>query len=773
MRVTGRGLIAEQTGQSNNEDYYAMLKSIQQASPQQDRPNKRMRVRSPESRGQVAGERAPDAAPPPVDGRDPSRMAMGEHAAVMSNSNMPPQQPPPPYIPQPPPQQLVFAQHQQREQQPMPPPNQEQLWQQMQAQHAQAQQQMRAQQQQRAQRRTSTALTVAGVREMMREMARSLAEQENIPIEEAWAVIAVGQQGGMDTARPMELEAGPNMNAMQASQLDKSAQLMKKMESTNKQRPTMMRAAHQTPGSTSTRPTRADPMEAKEGLAGPARISERTGEAGSTSRTRDPRMTLSASETALIARYRITGERLEVQEEVGMDVDPVGALRPPPREDPMGVCSAAGLPGHIPVEALQAVERSRSAEMEQDGDDERTRREREKEMYRKALRELDLVEAPEEIWPRIQNRSAYDRVRGLQSDAYQDWKAADEAGKMLLEIARHGDLDDETVARWAAKLEHVLQAVVRTSDYTLAVPPRRPEAKDGATPNKVDDISTVFMVSGAPPLAIEVFVEQFAVCTKEVAFWAIKSEKDIPEYIGAMDGFMQSSESAAAKVLQKHLKKEAIFTSIANLVKDCPRFTQMHVMTATFHVIDTLRVRMVREDVNDGGSPLVAHVYMDRPTDNGLKWDEWLTSLRSFPLPEASGRKVLLRAEVRCEECHGVDHENKGCPYRAIEEWRMRTEGIEKAMKEKKLKAKAKASVTGAKGGNGARPQEIRRQHGGQGGPSGPPRHNQIDNRWNRGEGPPFGNHTQQMWNQGGGHGMGGQNGFGQGMGQATRPPRR
>ncbi|EIW52961.1 uncharacterized protein TRAVEDRAFT_53385 [Trametes versicolor FP-101664 SS1] len=757
-------------------------------SPQKTRPNKRLRVHySPEERvneGASAMQAGPGAT------------GMEGVAASNASANVPP---PPPYLAQLPPQQpthyhqaplpqqqqmmpqaplmpRVNQQAEHNQQQQIPQQQAEQQVQLHQQQPHPQQQQLPQPQGQHPNQTTKVAITINQVKAKLLALAEELAEKAGISVEVAWGVILDQQKAAAEpTARAAGQELRPQLNRALQGEPSRRPLRVEGEQALGQPPHPIPSAAKAEERPAQAERARASHTEARPGSSGTVHHAVGAGEAALDQRTQDPRTRLQAGEAAAIARHRLPSEVRSEDAGDEMEVDLVGSLRRG-SEDPMGTCSVAGLPGHIPVEVLEAVWRNRmDVRMKDEEEEERVRREDEKEGYRRALRELGALTEPQEGWPAIHTRGAYDRVHHLQSAAYEEWLAADDDGKMLIEMARPGDLDNDTVARFAAKLEHVLQGTFGHSEYTLAVPPpRRIAAENEDSDEKNNDYSTVFLVSGAPPLAVEVFVELYAICTEEVAFWAFKGDMEVPKYVGALDGFMQNGENAAANVIKKHLKKETLFTSILNLVKENPRLSHMHGMTATLHIIGTVAVKLVRKDRSDGGSPLIAHLYIDQPTDNGLKWDEWHQSLLKFPLPEASGRPLTLRGPVRCAECHGVDHVEDECRYRNITEWRKRTESIERRMVEKKLKAKARAEAAAAKAQGGVRHQDNRRLGGGQYGPSGPPRRNQIDNRWNRGEGPPFGTQFQGNWNQGGPpRAMSGQGGQGMGAGQATRPPRR
>ncbi|OJT14555.1 hypothetical protein TRAPUB_8888 [Trametes pubescens] len=501
----------------------------------------------------------------------------------------------------------------------------------------------------------------------------------------------------------------------------------------------------------------------------------RAGE-GTVQKTKDPRVRPKPSDAGPLPERSERSAAPQCEEaEAEMEVDPDLSTSSPIEElyrTAVNDVDVGRMPGHMPMAALVAASRLTQSRKPQSPTMTAVALGRTKEQYRQALESLGLVKMPDGRWPVIHTRSAYDRLRTPDNEAYEEWKREPRECCLVLEVARHGDLDDGTTARIVSKLEHILEIVVGHGEFTLAAPPEPVKEKEVGTMNAPG----AFLLSRIPPLAALVLREQFAVCTKEIAFWAYRDDKEIPTYLGAVTGLMQSGGGSAEKSIIKHFKKEAIFMSIQRLLEENPAHKPLARQT-TFRIVEAIAVRLVRQNKHDSGSPLIAHIYMAQPTSNGAKWDEWHKSLLNIPFDKVAGRAVAFRKMVRCYECHGVDHEDdecpyrniEECPYRNIEEWAKRTSAIEKHLNEKRATARANAVAE-------ARASSVARPHGGQGAHAGGMRRTQADNkRWAKGEGPPFPNAFQgQNWQQPGGNwGNGGHGHQGTGSGQASRPPRR
>ncbi|OSD03161.1 hypothetical protein PYCCODRAFT_1467033 [Trametes coccinea BRFM310] len=259
--------------------------------------------------------------------------------------------------------------------------------------------------------------------------------------------------------------------------------------------------------------------------------------------------------------------------------------------------------------------------------------------------------------PMVHATTPADRARHTLTTEYDEWKKEKEAfgTACTAEIFGRIGLDVESICEASALLSGVVAAYTGVQDFKLGQP------RDPPYPVNPRNLPSTWFLSKLPTWAVRTLVKDVgAVSTQDVSVIFHDHAEEIPTLLASVTGFHQLNDGVAEMRIREILAEEVTFEGIAELAAANKEFEGADKYAVANQLVQELYVRCRRVDEEVVGSLIVAHIYMKSPTDNADWWMTWRHSLieRAF-----RGPLYEMGPDIRCDGCHGMDHNAQQCPF--------------------------------------------------------------------------------------------------------------
>ncbi|KAH9847171.1 hypothetical protein C2E23DRAFT_890234 [Lenzites betulinus] len=272
---------------------------------------------------------------------------------------------------------------------------------------------------------------------------------------------------------------------------------------------------------------------------------------------------------------------------------------------------------------------------------------------------MGLTPVPEGGFPKTQFRSSKDLTRCLHPASVAKWKAAEPGTAIIIDVYGQDNIPNQKAEDTHANIVHVITMATGMPKVDVEAPPR---AGPGV---RKWDAGTAWLATGLWKGAAELLVRLRVISTDDVTLVVYARAEEPQRYLTALTGFTNWDNAEIRQKVMDALKTDPAYTSIKTMVSTHPNYQKYRdYIEATMRAISTVKIE-VRQVATKTGSMPAAFVYMDPPTLNAAHWETWRSGLLAHVFPNLSGRVKPMQRDLRCEGCHGADHQTHQCPLNA------------------------------------------------------------------------------------------------------------
>ncbi|KAI0356663.1 hypothetical protein OH77DRAFT_223751 [Trametes cingulata] len=276
---------------------------------------------------------------------------------------------------------------------------------------------------------------------------------------------------------------------------------------------------------------------------------------------------------------------------------------------------------------------------------------------------LQITPVPPRRFPVVHHRGPFDLERHMSEMRLTQFLGERPGTTCVLEVFDHVIVNQRKAVALTRKLEETLRIITEVPKPSVAAP----EKKQGWV--TVKEAPTAWLVYGLHEQAVRILTEVHTWSTPAVTFFAYPHLQQIPRYVIGLLGFTRDDEDEALETVRAAFLRAPIADSIGNLLREHPQYNKLPPVIAVAELVKMMQVKIrplvddrPREDAEE--EILVVHVYIDPPTLDLAKWQDWRTAMRD-PLMTIQGRfnrATEPKDESRCLKCFGVDHDAPQCP---------------------------------------------------------------------------------------------------------------
>lgn len=288
-----------------------------------------------------------------------------------------------------------------------------------------------------------------------------------------------------------------------------------------------------------------------------------------------------------------------------------------------------------------------------------------------AQRGVPILLAPEGGFPTKHLMGPGDLLRGITGTKRTGWEQLQDDEKPLLhffvEVYKQGPRRDKIYLRQLRDVivrQLGLLFGLKEADIILASPD---PLEEGETPPS--DHPTAWVLHLVPVWAAILMLQQVVWPHKDATLFLHPVYGGVPSFLAGWQGFRNPNRERIREAIIRALTAERPLKATANALNGGKSPVPDACVEKARRMLSNISLNLFMiKDGADAGE-IVASVYCEPPTLDPAAWLEWRQILRSVKINSIADSPAIARGPARCSGCHGGDHFDNECPFRAIPGW--------------------------------------------------------------------------------------------------------
>ena len=152
------------------------------------------------------------------------------------------------------------------------------------------------------------------------------------------------------------------------------------------------------------------------------------------------------------------------------------------------------------------------------------------------------------------------------------------------------------------------------------------------------------------------------IATERGVLFFTPNHPEIPNFVTSVAHFEEADPEELKQHIDDALNKRGLDQFLYAVIPSHPVLSRLPLEEAVRRIRDSLRIEIVRARQTGGAELLVAHIFLDPPTEDPTTWGYFrdLVESASFAHP-LLGMEMAVFKEWRCKYCHSMLHPGGLC----------------------------------------------------------------------------------------------------------------
>ncbi len=278
---------------------------------------------------------------------------------------------------------------------------------------------------------------------------------------------------------------------------------------------------------------------------------------------------------------------------------------------------------------------------------------------------MGITPKPQHGFPKFYTRDPGDRLRGTTPESRADWEAAPANQKCYGDVYKKAGV---TMAEACAITGRYCEIIKEATGQDAGIIVEEPgQLEEGQDPK---DAPWTWRLHGLLSRSCRILVTQGTWSFPDITVSFHPSDEPLlSRFLLAVMGCNQLDNKATHGWVKAAFLDSKIRDEIRKLVARNPAYEgAADKEPIVLGIIDTLAVNTRLTKTKGFGEVYVTRIYMNSPTQSGTKWLEFREYLREHG--KLLGKRASIPyPDMRCEGCHGADHEYDDCDFHHLEKW--------------------------------------------------------------------------------------------------------
>lgn len=275
---------------------------------------------------------------------------------------------------------------------------------------------------------------------------------------------------------------------------------------------------------------------------------------------------------------------------------------------------------------------------------------------------ISCVPRPTGGFPQIEGRGPFDALRHASASRLEAWNSLPPEQRFLFDVLGKLSFTERKATDITTAIEARFYEATGERGVVLLPPePRRPDVP------KEDGPGAWIACGYSQPGTLTIVEHRIFNFDRNLTVLVYGGTLLPPTYVLTLEGFTQWVDGPVVATMREILASETVRDATITAAEAGNMYGALDPATVVAHLPGSLIVKLERLR----NKCIVAHVYLNPPTNDPTAWNVWRNVMRAQKytgklLPPA----VRVRAPSRCFACHAADHEVDSCTLPATPGWR-------------------------------------------------------------------------------------------------------